>query len=348
MLTGSILYNLVLLIADATALFMLHRRVRIVTTVGSFMLVGIVIARVFAEDGFGVIRLLTYGLFLHGTIFCIGSAIILASRTRLLAWLSGILAALILLVGVDAFLIEPEWLEVSRIRMQSPKLDGPIKIVVLADVQTDHIGDYEKRVLDIVAREKPDLILLLGDYFQHHDRERRLALASQWRDAWLAAGIQSPLGAYAVEGNIDNDPLAILFQGLPIRGMELTATFDVGPVTITGISFWESMSGYRGAALPDRFHIVFGHIPNFALNSQAGDLLLAGHTHGGQIRLPFLGPLMSLSDVPRSWAAGVTPLGSDRTLIVSRGIGLERGYAPRIRFLCRPELLILELAPGSE
>jgi predicted MPP superfamily phosphohydrolase len=102
-----------------------------------------------------------------------------------------------------------------------------------------------------------------------------------------------------------------------------------------------------GASLPRLagFHLVFGHAPDFALHAAPADLLVAGHTHGGQVRLPVIGPLLTFSRVPRAWASGVTRLGHDRTLVVSRGIGLERGHAPRLRFLCRPELVFLRLTP---
>jgi predicted MPP superfamily phosphohydrolase len=88
-----------------------------------------------------------------------------------------------------------------------------------------------------------------------------------------------------------------------------------------------------------------GHRPDFALGEVDSDLLVAGHTHGGQVRLPFFGPVMTLSNVPRSWAAGVTKLPGNRTLVVSRGIGMERGGAPELRFLCRPELVVLTIVP---
>jgi hypothetical protein len=96
----------------------------------------------------------------------------------------------------------------------------------------------------------------------------------------------------------------------------------------------------------ERFHIVLGHSPNFALGRVDADLLVAGHTHGGQVRLPWIGPLMTLSAVPRAWAAGTTRLDSGRTLVVSRGVGMERGDAPRLRFLCRPEIVIVEIVPA--
>ena len=90
-----------------------------------------------------------------------------------------------------------------------------------------------------------------------------------------------------------------------------------------------------------------GHTPDFSLGQVEAELLIAGHTHGGQVQLPFLGPLFTLSQVPRSWASGVTLIAPDRHLIVSRGVGMERGNAPRMRFLCRPELLIIDLVPDD-
>ena len=78
------------------------------------------------------------------------------------------------------------------------------------------------------------------------------------------------------------------------------------------------------------------------------DLLVTGHTHGGQVRLPLIGPLMTLSRIPRAWAAGLTELPGGGKLLVSRGLGMERGYAPRIRFLCRPELMVIDLVPERE
>ena len=76
-----------------------------------------------------------------------------------------------------------------------------------------------------------------------------------------------------------------------------------------------------------------------------GDILVAGHTHGGQVPLSWYGPIMTLSGGPRPWVAGLIRLAGYRRVVVVRGIGMERGHDPRIRFNCRPELVAIELRP---
>ena len=93
--------------------------------------------------------------------------------------------------------------------------------------------------------------------------------------------------------------------------------------------------------------ILIGHAPDFAIHwIQQGCnlpvLSIAGHTHGGQIVIPGFGPPLTLSRVPRRYASGFHQLGQG-WLLVSRGIGHERGHAPRIRMFCRPELCVVEL-----
>jgi hypothetical protein len=91
---------------------------------------------------------------------------------------------------------------------------------------------------------------------------------------------------------------------------------------------------------------VLGHSPDYVLGLRDGpriELAFAGHTHGGQIVVPFFGPPLTLSRVPRHIAAGgLHELG--RVFVhVSRGVGMERGSAPQIRFLCPPEICVLTL-----
>ena len=76
------------------------------------------------------------------------------------------------------------------------------------------------------------------------------------------------------------------------------------------------------------------------------DLYLSGHTHGGQVRLPFYGAPVTLSRFGKKYEAGMyTSIGCETKLYVNRGIGLENKPAPKVRFLCRPEITVFELKP---
>jgi hypothetical protein len=133
-----------------------------------------------------------------------------------------------------------------------------------------------------------------------------------------------------------------------VQALEKTTTVVRDGITITALSLPDSFTAAPPApVVPSAagFHIVIGHSPKYVLGTTEGDLLLAGHTHGGQVRLPLVGALLTMSLIPRRWAAGVTDLGGSRRLVVSRGIGLERGSAPRMRFLCSPEIVVLDVTP---
>jgi predicted MPP superfamily phosphohydrolase len=89
--------------------------------------------------------------------------------------------------------------------------------------------------------------------------------------------------------------------------------------------------------------IVISHSPDFVDAMPVSvDLVLAGHTHGGQVVLPLFGPPTTASRLPRLYAGGLHDY-RGTPLHVSRGVGMERGFAPPVRFLCPPEICILDL-----
>jgi hypothetical protein len=304
------------------------------------------------SDGrhFGAIRLLAWTVFLYIPAYLTGTAVIFAGREPVITC-SGVGLSLILgLVALDAFLIEPHWLEVTRMTLSSPKVDRPVRVVVMADIQTDRPGAYERRALRKAMDQSPDLLLFAGDmiHLSRHSRSYEMEIAAL-NDLMVEAELEAPLGVYAVRGNVDRaGAWARVFDGTPVEILFSTQTLDLGPVALTGLSLPDAFATDTDIpALPDEaFHIVMGHSPNFSLGITAGDLLIAGHTHGGQVQLPLIGPLITLSQVPRQWASGATALGSGRTLLVSRGVGMERGWAPQLRFLCRPQIVVIEVVPG--
>jgi predicted MPP superfamily phosphohydrolase len=305
----------------------------------------LLLAITLGEDPFGAMRLLTYGLFGFVAPFCAAAAVVLRRSHR--RWAAAFLAGFLTLesVAADAFFVEPHWLQVSRVRVATDKLGRPLKIALLADLQTDKIGNYERAVIETIVAEKPDLILLAGDYIQEHNDRRYGRLQEELRMLLAGNDFSAPLGCYAVRGNVDRADWTQAFVGTSVLAVSETGSFDLENLTITCLSLLDSFSSTARVPGTDRFHIVVGHCPNFALGDVRADLLLAGHCHGGQVRLPGLGPLVTHARVPRAWAAGVTHLAGDKTLIVSRGVGMERATAPRLRFLCRPELVFIDVVP---
>jgi predicted MPP superfamily phosphohydrolase len=98
------------------------------------------------------------------------------------------------------------------------------------------------------------------------------------------------------------------------------------------------------AAAPSADHrIVISHSPDFVAAMPFDvELVLAGHTHGGQVVIPFFGPPKTAIRLPRRYAGGLNDYGGT-PLHVSRGIGMERGFEIPVRFLCPPEVCILDL-----
>jgi uncharacterized protein len=298
-------------------------------------------------DSFGKIQLLTWVVFMHLPLFLVGAACVCCKRSRAIFYLCAVPGICLLLVSLDAFLIEPHWIEVTRICIRSNKLQKPVRIAVIADLQTDKLQWYEKHIFGLVAVERPDLILLAGDYLHMGNRAEYVTAKAELNALMRQAHLEAPLGIYAVRGNVEWDDWAALFAGLPIETFGTTSNRDLGPVILTGLTLDDSCNPALSVSAQAKFHIVIGHSPDYSLGKIEADLLIAGHTHGGQFRLPLFGPVFTLSQIPRSWASGMTTIAPGKHLIVARGIGMERGNAPRLRFLCRPELLVVDLVPSD-
>jgi len=345
----TVLYNLVLLAVDCAAIFIIRRSKSIfswVLTLIATALIAALLAAIMATDHFDFIRLAAYGIFLHGTVLALGSTLAWWRTKKGLATLSGTASVFLVSLVYYIFLVEPFWLEVSYWQISSPKIHQSLRIVVVADLQTDNFGDYERSVLRRAMEEKPDLLLLAGDYIQAPGQQYQL-ISQQINKFLRDIHFSAPNGIYAVQGNVDPPNWHEIFNGLNITAVNARQTFDIGELRLTCLGLGESFTKSLTMTNPDpdSFHLVLGHSPDFALGRIDADLLIAGHTHGGQVCLPLIGPPIVLARVPRSWASGLTILPDGAKLLVSRGIGMERSCAPRMRFLCRPELMVIDLKP---
>ena len=296
---------------------------------------------------FGIIRLAAWLCFVHIPAYLAGLSVIFHSQSPQIAVAHLVVAGIILLVGFDAFVIEPHWLDVTRMSINSPKINDTVRLVIVADIQTDRTGDYEERVMETALEQNPDVLLFAGDYIHlpwnsdEYDQEIK-----SLNTILKGFNLELPLGTYAIAGNVDKPEVwSSAFDDLPAVVIRDTVSYDLGTMYLTGLALRDSYNTHFSVSQKDKFHIVLGHSPNFSLGDVQADLLLAGHTHGGQVQLPFAGPILTLSSVPRAWASGLTEISPGKTLMVSRGVGLERLDAPRMRFLCRPEIVVIDLVP---
>jgi uncharacterized protein len=353
----TLLYNLIMAAVDLAAVWLLHQKrtprrwFAVLCGAAAAAMILAVLLGFARADHFAVLRLAAYGIYLHGVLLLAVSGGLLWKGSRRLAGSSLLIAVVLLGVAGYAFRIEPHWLDVTHRQFASDKVVRPLKIVVVADIQTDHVGDYEREVFRRVAEERPDLLLFSGDYVQAPWADRNglwAGLRPQIREV-VENGLAPGGRAFAVRGNVDWHDWDRMFDGLGVQTVNATQSIELEPLglTLTCLSWTDSIRTEVTVARPrpGRFHIVMGHSPNFALGPIDADLLVAGHTHGGQVRLPWIGPLITHASVPHSWAAGQTELPGGGTLLVSRGLGMERGHAPQLRFNCRPELMVIELLP---
>ena len=298
-------------------------------------------------------------------------------------------------VGVYATHVEPFWLRVETVSLAVDGLngvdgvDGPIRIGVLADLQTTAVGEYERDAVERLLGFEPDIVLLPGDLYQFDAElfdERAPGFTELIRRivgevplVYLVSGntdtvaglrrITEGTGARVLDNEIDTFELkgvsvwvggTTLFgddaaarrmarrlaggrQGLAGGGQGL-ASDGVG-LAGDGDSDGEAAAGQEGPSV----RILIGHKPDAIelVRETPVDLAIAGHTHGGQVSLPFFGPPLTLTGVPRHVAAGGLHELHGTPIYVSTGVGRERGNAPQLRLGVRPSIGIIDLVPSG-
>jgi len=267
---------------------------------------------------------------------------------------------------LDSLWGEPFRLGVTRVEMKSRKLAGcpPLRLLHLSDLHIERITSRERKLLALVAEMRPDLIVITGDFLNTsylHD----VRAVAECRE--LLSALHAPMGVYVVSGSPVVDPPEVLkkvLDGLPIRRLDnevepLMHSCDDEPgVAILGVTCTHKLrvdnESFRQtlAHVPNNpgtpFPLLLYHSPDLIREAtRAGiDLYLCGHTHGGQIRFPFIGALVTASKFWKRYEMGHYVEGNTN-LYVSRGIGMEGRGVPRARFLCPPEIELFELR-GTE
>ena len=257
------------------------------------------------------------------------------------------LAVVMILVGVYAVWIEPNWIDVSIHDMRSDKAGDGIRIVQLSDL---HIQDLSRREVEVANRVKalkPDLVILSGDVI---DRQDRLPMLHSFLAALGDTPIVAVLGNWEYWADVDLHALRDEYRHHGIRLLvNEVATYRVRVRTlqIAGMDDFtagQPDSGLMNAPFEGGTAVLVQHSPGYFfeklptnLRSRIFNLCLSGHTHGGQITL-FGWPIW------RPPGSGPYASGFYETtackLYVSKGLGTS--LLP-VRFGARPEIAVFDL-----
>ncbi len=298
-----------------------------------------------ATSFMNALTLLSYSLFIFAVLLLSICAYHSRKQFKLFSACFAAIAAVVVLIGIEGFVVEPHWLTIRKESMTTSKLKHPLKIAVIADIQTDDVCNYDYDALMHVKEYNPDVVLFAGDYINVYNetRPRQIELLN---DMLKRVDLSPSVGVFVVKGDIDPPDWMSCFKDLPYQVTATSKTGKFADIAVTQLSLPDSRTCKYNFNKTDEFHIALGHAPDYALTNPPVDLIVAGHTHGGQVQLPFFGPPITLSSVPRDWGGGcMTDIGNGTMLCISRGVGMERGAAPRIRFFCRPELVFIDVLP---
>ena len=277
----------------------------------------------------------------------------LKKRSKKLLLAGGIAAALLVWAGLDTSLT------VQIYTVESGKVEAPVRLALLTDLHSCDYGEGQRELLDAVEEQDPDLVLLGGDIVDdgpEMPEERALATVEALAERWPT---------YYVTGNHEYrtgraEEIKELLAGRGAVVLEGTcALVTVGEQTLqicgvddpaVGAAVWQSQLEDVTVALEgDVCSILISHRPERVADytGRGFDLVLSGHAHGGQWRIPLLGvgliaPNQGL--FPR-YAGGTYDL-EGTTLVVSRGLARESTRIPR-RYN-PPEVVVVDLVPETK
>jgi len=246
----------------------------------------------------------------------------------------------------DILWLEPRGVRIEHLALATGQPGRAVRMVQISDLHLGEDGSYFQRISALVAAQQPDLIVLTGDYLEE-ERNIRGVLSFLRR-------LRAPQGVFAVQGNweywsrLEGENLRRHFQGAGVQLLideRVDLEVNGQQLSILGLDYPSSSDHLRRLqeqADPGRFNLLLSHVPAFAhehLDRRIG-LILSGHTHGGQVRLPLLPPLY-LPRFSGRFVSGLYQVGRHQTpLYVNRGIGTS--VLP-VRLACRPEITVITL-----
>jgi predicted MPP superfamily phosphohydrolase len=299
----------------------------------------------------------------------VGSAVVLALLNfwAIIRWIRRGFGLVVFLVGVGLLIyacLEPFRLEFNFNEIRVTKSFRPFTAVHLSDLHVQWPYPYvtEARMERVIAKINdlhPDIIFITGD-MTSRSYSKTACHRSVEAVGRILSRLHTGIPKFAVLGNNDFHLPGKLTAEYEKYGIKLLRNEQItlnSEITITGI---DSVSGAKNLTDPSRvfatftdrkapLRILLAHEPDVAFqasDSRLFDLQLSGHTHGGQVIVPFgIGPLI-LPTFGRKVPIGLHKIG-DLIVFVSKGIGISPLPKPPVRFNCRPEVAVLRIVPSE-
>ena len=296
-------------------------------------------------------------------LFSSGHLLVLAAELfliNLFRWRSKTALALtiglqlsLVLLAADGLYFEPFRLTITRQHVAAPQFipGRDLRILQISDLHVERITQREKAVLEMARSLHPDLIVLTGDYVNLDYLNDETALTDARK---VISQLEAPYGVYAIIGSVDSPRvMKTVFTGLEnihiLRNEIRTIDFPGGKLAVLGVTLdhgieQQVLQTLAGQVPTDAYSLLLYHTPDLIESASAAqiNLYMAGHTHGGQVRLPFYGAIFTSSRYGKQYEMGAYTVG-ETFLYVSRGLGMEGYGMPRLRFLCPPELVLFEM-----
>lgn len=241
-----------------------------------------------------------------------------------------------------AMFIEADWLEVTRVTIETSKWpkEKKLRLAHLSDLHVDGQTRALSRLAELLRDEKVDLVVFTGDSLNKAEG------APLFRST--LGGLPARLGRVAVKGNHDVfrwGKIDLFGGGIATELMsDAPVLFEDGALAVCGAPFraLEGVDACLAGAPAGAFVLFAYHSPDLIEGlATRPDLYLAGHTHGGQVAMPLYGALITMSNFDKKYESGRYEV-NGTTLYVNRGIGFEP-HMPRVRFFARPELTIIDI-----
>lgn len=253
--------------------------------------------------------------------------------------------------------VEPGWVSVERVQLRLPRLALPFNGFRLAQISDIHLseeldGEALAEIAGTVLSLNPDIVAITGDFVDHvQGLGRSLSDISEALKP-LAAGVQ----VVAVLGNHDywtgQDAVRTMLHETGIKELPndvLDLEREGSHLYIAGVDdYWERHARLSNVLKkitnPDGAVVLLAHEPDYAdISRRSGriDLQISGHSHGGQVVLPFIGPPI-LPSYGEKYPSGLYAL-PGMFQYTNRGLGT---IPPRVRFNCRPEITVFSLRAG--